>query len=184
MPSVSIEAPSAVINAAAQSNIILLAQGAEMIDRLGSEWYGEKVATCFNSAAGGHFRHTIEHYQALLASLDSGEIDYEGRSRDVRIETDASHARDVMDGLSRGLENVITEELSDRPIQIAAETVEGHKLQTSLAREMEFLISHTVHHYALIAVIAGAHGVQTPMNFGMAPSTLKHQQSLAVTCAL
>lgn len=183
MSSVIIEAPSAVVHAAAQSNIILLAQGAEMIDRLGSEWYDEKVATCFNSTAGGHFRHTIEHYQALLASLDSGKIDYEGRARDVRIETDSSHARDMMDELSRGLENLIAQEQPDRRIEIAAETVEGQTLQTSLGREMEFLISHTVHHYALIAVIAGVHGVQTPMNFGMAPSTLKHQQNLAATCA-
>ncbi|MDB4474697.1 hypothetical protein N9023_06780 [Opitutaceae bacterium] len=179
----SIEAPCSVIHAAAQSNIMLLAQGAEMIDRLGQEWYEVKVSSCFNSSVGGHFRHAIEHYQAVLGALLGAEIDYEGRARDERIECEAAHARDVIDELRSGLEKILHEQIQDRPLKIASESIEGLKLDTSLARELEFLISHTVHHFALIAVIAGAHGVLPPVNFGMAPSTLKYQQTLASSCA-
>ncbi|GAB5559382.1 MAG: hypothetical protein SynsKO_10290 [Synoicihabitans sp.] len=177
------ETPSPVVRAAAQSNIMLLAQGAELIDRLGAASYGVKIARCFNSSAGGHFRHTIEHYRALLAALNSGEVDYEGRARDERIETDAAHARGIIDELRLGFEKMVTDELPDRPLLVKAETVTGHQLKTSLARELEFLISHTVHHYALIAVIAGAQDVVPPPNFGMAPSTLKHLQTPSIACA-
>ncbi|MBT5902696.1 MAG: hypothetical protein HOH58_11395 [Opitutaceae bacterium] len=183
MSSVSFEAPCSVIHAATQSNIMLLAQGAEMIDRLGQDWYATKAPSCFNSSAGGHFRHAIEHYRAVLGALQSGEINYEARARDELIESEANHARDVIDELLEGLEKIVDDQTQDRPLKIASETVEGLMLGTTLARELEFLISHTVHHFALIAVIAGVHGVQAPVNFGLAPSTLKHQQPLASSCA-
>lgn len=162
---------------------MLLAQGAEMIDRLGPDGYEAKASSCFNSSAGGHFRHAIEHFQAVLWALQSGKIDYAGRDRDELIETQATRARDVIDELGEGLEKILNENIQDRPLKIASETVEGLMLDTTLARELEFLISHTVHHFALIAVIAGVHGVQPPVSFGMAPSTLKHQQSLSSSCA-
>ncbi len=162
---------------------MLLAQGAELIDRLGKDRYGVKVEGCFNSSAGGHFRHMIEHYRALLVALTSGEVNYEGRVRDELIEIDAEHAREIIDTLREGLEKIVTDQLPDRSLCVVAETVPGHILTTSLARELEFLISHTVHHYALIAVIAGAQDVVPPVNFGMAPSTLKFLQGQPVACA-
>ena len=43
---------------------------------------------------------------------------------------------------------------------------------------MQFLLSHTVHHYALIGAILRLSGVEPPAGFGLAPSTLRHQQQL------
>ncbi len=45
---------------------------------------------------------------------------------------------------------------------------------SSLRRELHFLLSHTVHHYALIAMILARHGVEVEPDFGVAPSTLRH----------
>ncbi|MDH3494762.1 MAG: hypothetical protein OEM82_14505, partial [Acidobacteriota bacterium] len=50
-------------------------------------------------------------------------------------------------------------------------------LPTSLARELEFLHSHTVHHYALIAAKLGSMNIEVPFEFGVAPSTLKYWES-------
>ena len=167
------------VAAAVQANLLLLAQGIEVISRLGPNRYGERVAACFNSSAGGHFRHVIEHYQSVLAAVASGDLDYENRARDTMIETSADHASDVVRSVMTSLRTLNP---VDREISIAAESAPGARVATSLGRELEFLISHTVHHYALIAVIAGLQDVVCPSDFGMAPSTIKFQQSQAA-CA-
>ena len=47
-------------------------------------------------------------------------------------------------------------------------------MESSITRELQALSSHTVHHFALIAVTLRAHGVQMDPDFGMAPSTLRY----------
>ena len=46
-------------------------------------------------------------------------------------------------------------------------------------RELGFVLSHTVHHNALIAVIAAAVGAAVPPGFGYAPATVAHHRSRA-----
>ena len=46
-------------------------------------------------------------------------------------------------------------------------------MSSSLARELQMLSSHTIHHFALIAMTLRAHGVELDADFGVAPSTLR-----------
>ncbi len=46
---------------------------------------------------------------------------------------------------------------------------------SSLARELRFLASHTVHHQAMIATILRSRGFAVPDDFGIARSTLLHE---------
>lgn len=155
-----------------------------MIGRLGPELYPARVPLCFNSSAGGHVRHAVDHYLALLAAAETGELDYEHRARDPELETRADCALDRLRGIAAALAAYVDRGAPDRTLRLASETVPGRAVMTSLSRELEFLISHTVHHFALIAVIAGAHGVTPPPDFGLAPSTLKYQrEQMAESCA-
>jgi hypothetical protein len=54
-------------------------------------------------------------------------------------------------------------------------------MTSSVSREMQALSSHTIHHFALIAVTLKALGVNVDCNFGVAPSTLRHNASRNVT---
>jgi hypothetical protein len=54
---------------------------------------------------------------------------------------------------------------------------------SSARRELQFLLSHTVHHYALIAMICRQYGVGVEEDFGVAPSTLKYRRQMAQACA-
>ncbi len=179
-------ASTALIAAAAQANLVLVAQGIEAVSRFGDDHYTVPVAGCFNSSAGGHFRHAIEHYQALLGAWSgegSGRLDYENRARDPLIETCAEQAIAAWRRIEQGLAPLAAGTEADRTLHMAAETAEGGVLVTSLARELEFLVNHTVHHFALIAVIAHARGVALPADFGLAPSTLKYRQAFEKICA-
>jgi hypothetical protein len=50
---------------------------------------------------------------------------------------------------------------------------------TSVGRELQFLVSHTVHHYAVIAAMLRPQGVEPGADFGVAPSTLVYEQGSA-----
>ncbi|NIP97468.1 MAG: hypothetical protein GWO24_30170, partial [Akkermansiaceae bacterium] len=47
-----------------------------------------------------------------------------------------------------------------------------------LGRELQFLVSHTVHHFAMIGGICRALGVALEDDFGVAPSTIRHRVQL------
>src|SRR5262245_51244700 len=50
---------------------------------------------------------------------------------------------------------------------------------SSLKRELQFLLSHTTHHYALIALALRSRGFEPGSEFGVAPSTLRHWRKTA-----
>jgi hypothetical protein len=56
-------------------------------------------------------------------------------------------------------------------------------MESSISRELQFLSSHAVHHFALIAMTLRAEGVPMDPDFGMAPSTLRHLASKTAEAA-
>lgn len=168
--------------AAARANLAVLDQGLGLLTALGPERYTERVPLCFNSSVGAHLRHVLDHYEAFLAGLPGGALDYESRSRDPVLERDATVARERLESIGRRLSELAVEG-DDGPLAVIAETSSGIALRSSTVRELEFLLSHTIHHYALIAVIARSLGCEPADTFGMAPSTLKHLQNSSAACA-
>jgi uncharacterized damage-inducible protein DinB len=168
--------------AAARANILLLQQADDLLTELGGERYASRVPACFNSSPGGHLRHITDHYLGLLDGLSRGEVDYEHRARDPRVECDSGHAQALVRSLIARLEDV-AEADCDVALKVRAEAADeegDHESDpsgwsdTSLLRELEFMLSHTVHHYALVAVMCRLLGHETPADFGMAPSTIRH----------
>jgi hypothetical protein len=51
--------------------------------------------------------------------------------------------------------------------------------RSSAERELQFLLSHTVHHYALIALMLRTQGYEPGAEFGVAPSTLAYWKEAA-----
>jgi len=136
--------------------------------------YSGKCETVFSSSIGQHLRHCIEHYDELLhAHRESREVNYEARPRDFAIETDPSVAIGRLENITASLAALDT---SPAPLKILDTGCEGSAC-SSLDRELQYLVSHTVHHFAIIAIIARHFDVSVPENFGVAPSTLKHRAS-------
>jgi len=50
---------------------------------------------------------------------------------------------------------------------------------SSVRRELQFLLSHTVHHHALVKEMLRGRGRTVDGTFGVAPSTLEHRGRLA-----
>lgn len=163
------------MNALLEDNRRVLRQGLALIAQLDAALYGDPRACRTGATIGAHFRHVLDHFTAFFVGLDEGLIEYERRDRDVRIERDAAFASEVARATLDALDGL--RDAPDRPIAIvcrvgARAEQPDVRTQSSIRRELQFLLSHTVHHYALIAAELRVRGQTVPEGFGVAPSTL------------
>jgi hypothetical protein len=161
----------------AYDNIAYLEQGLALLDQIEDEHYAATLPPVFVSGVGAHIRHILDHFDCLLDGLPSGRVDYDRRRRDPRVENERLFAiesiRTLIDrllalpaGAGEVALTVRMDSGSDAPVWATS----------SLTRELQFLTSHTIHHYALVAAILGHAGCTVSRRFGISPSTLRHQR--------
>ncbi|MGH7450599.1 MAG: DinB family protein [bacterium] len=168
-----------------RDNILFLRQGIDLLEELNDEIYVKAVEPFFNSGIGKHIRHNLDHYELFLGGLQAGYIDYDGRRRDRQVETDRHYATQKMLSIISRLEGIEAQSLDDSiSVQMNENAGSSPHSQSTIRRELQFLVSHTVHHYALIAIILKIQGFEYDKDFGVAPSTLKYQRSQQTKCVL
>ena len=126
-------------------------------------------------AVGAQLRHCLDFYDAFLAGTRTHRIDYDARERDVHTETDRAFALARIARTEAQLRALDAASLPDRLyVRVGGEVgVESHWADSSPERELDVLLSHTVHHWALIAAALRHAGHDVPAEFGVAPSTLR-----------
>ena len=156
----------------------VLRQGEALLCTLDDTNYTRKLRPAFNSAIGGHYRHCIDHFQCLLRGLKENEINYDHRERDRRIETDREFALAETQRILSAYHFIPTPFL-DCPINVRSlighASGESPLIASTVGRELMYAVAHTIHHYALIAVMCGLLDVPVPNGFGVAPSTLRYR---------
>jgi len=165
------------------SCISLLEDGLRLIERLDDEVYAKTSVLSPRSSVGAHLRHCVDFYKTFLSGLESGRIDYNCRQRDSLIETDRRYGIKEIQQLIAALRETLPI-FRIAPILITSEDGSGREswCGSSVVRELEFLRSHTIHHYSLVAILLRFEGIEPGEEFGVAPSTLRHWQAEA-TCA-
>lgn len=160
----------------------LLNQIADFSKTLDSRVWTAPNERFHNSTLGQHIRHCLEHFEALLNVTPEGNIDYDSRLRDIRIESSPQVAGERAEELGRRLSEMAKNSGPDRPVNVRTSCSMDKELRlqpSSFGRELQFLVSHTVHHFAIIAAICHGHDIALPENFGVAPSTLKYRETVA-----
>jgi hypothetical protein len=155
----------------------ILCQGVNLLGEIDDCLYtkSEKVAFVDGGAVGGHFRHCLEFVNCFLAGVENGKIDYDRRERNHKIETMREYAMAEFMRTVKVLEN-FSPEVGRNSLLVKPEDVSGKEdfwCASSIERELEFLQSHTIHHYALVAFKLRAFGFPVAAEFGVAPSTLR-----------
>lgn len=162
--------------------IAILEQGGELLQGLPPDAYGQRVPEAFDASIGGHYRHCLDHFTSLRRAVGSGEVDYDNRDRDPRIESQPGYALEVTEGL-RGWLETLGPRILAMPVGARCEVsyARGSAPVTgsTLGREMVYAIAHAIHHYALISVMARLMEVRVPSRFGVAPSTVAHNEKQA-----
>jgi hypothetical protein len=163
--------------------VTLLRELARVLEATTDEQYCRKPVGVVSASIGGHVRHSLDHIEAVLDGIYAGVIDYDSRARGTTVESNRQAALDAIDRLKLELLGMpaIPEHLPLRLKVLLTSDGPSMEVTTCLGREMAFALSHTVHHNALIAVIAKTIGIPLPERFGYAPSTIAHLEK--TTCA-
>jgi len=164
------------------NNTVFLQQAGNLARQLTNDLFRNNDSPYFRSGVGKHIRHILGFYACLLAGRRNGKVDYDARQRDERIETDRDYAARKIEGIIDALGTLSDESEKDTPILVLNDKIEDQPPDLSVSRstiqrELQFLMSHTIHHFAIIAMILKIQGFEPPADFGVAPSTLRYEQS-------
>ncbi|MBD5780252.1 DinB family protein [Pelagicoccus sp. NFK12] len=161
------------------ANCELLQQGIQLLSRHDDRTFNATDPASYGSGIGAHFRHVLDHYRSFLEGVSLGLIDYDNRERDTAEEKELSVALASLEEVARRMEVAAVDVETSVRVKVCAST-EGDDLHSvsSFGRELQFLVSHTVHHYALIAIASRMQGIFPEDGFGVAPSTLKFLNSV------
>lgn len=162
-------------------NLTVLRQGQELVEALDGPAFTASAPALALSGVGPHLRHVLDFYQRFLDAIEGPEtpatilrIDYDARERAPRLESDPGHA---MATLARTMDRLraVASAVVERPLEVRSDG--SPWVPSTIARELQSLVSHTVHHFALIAVSVRCQGGEPGPDFGVAPSTLRHWET-------
>ncbi|MFK8013046.1 MAG: hypothetical protein AB8B80_13485 [Marinicellaceae bacterium] len=150
----------------------------------------ETLESCdaFNSKAiycelniGNHIRHINDHFCAVKKGCKSGIIDYNHRNRGSETETNLQFGLKTIKTWHDWIDQIDIDS-TDQSVKIISEinTIQTMSLQfdSTIARELLYLINHTTHHVAHIGLIAKNHGINISDTAGMAPCTMTYLRSI------
>jgi uncharacterized damage-inducible protein DinB len=155
----------------------LLVQIRDVIALLPSNVYRAGPAARVSGSVGAHVRHTLDHVGAWLAAVSGDELRYDARARGTIVEVDAACAVHAIERVLFQLDRLPSLDL-DAPIGFSTllhpDQPAAH-VRSTLARELAFVIQHTVHHCGLMALLLEWQQRRVPHGFGMAASTRRAQ---------
>ena len=158
-----------------------LQDAARLLAGLDAERYGRSRPEIGSEGIGAHVRHVLEFYGCLLDGIADGRVDYDARPREERLETDPAAAAARAEQLAARL----TALESDGPLRVIHDrgSDDEEDAASSIARELRFVSSHAVHHYAIVGLILRMDGDAPADDFGVAPSTLRHRGRMGLGSA-
>jgi len=158
-----------------KANVSQLQSGIALIETLpGNLYFFDKDhSQMVSHSPGKHFRHILNFYQGFLADTQ-GRYNYDNRVRDPLIEKDPLYCCQRIQEVVLKLQNRTPSE--DPVFSWCRES--GDWLPSSEARELKFLLEHTIHHFALVSLILRQRDFPVPPDFGVAPSTLDYYKEI------
>jgi uncharacterized damage-inducible protein DinB len=159
----------------------VLEQGEALLTGLSDAQYAE--ASNAGGSIGAHYRHSLEHFKILFEAVKDSHIDYDGRERDPRLQTERLAALKTTRDFREAARFLST--LSPgRPLEVRSKisyaAAVSYAVPSTLGREIMYAVSHAIHHHALIGMICGLDKIPVPADFGVAPATIVHRQEQTI----
>src|SRR5215470_14559180 len=83
----------------------VLVQGLSLLFKLSDRTYSQSIKAPYRASIGGQYRQILEHFRCVIRSLRSGEINYEAREHNSRLETDVTYATIATCDVLRAIKN-------------------------------------------------------------------------------
>ncbi len=155
-------------------NLELLGQTETAIELLAD---GFSTPAAGGATPGAHFRHLLDHYQCLLGGLEAGRVDYHERQRDRGTESNPALALAVCRACREELLRATGSRMEEVVhVRTGHDPAERDWAATTVKRELAFCASHTLHHLAIVKMMARERGVDLGEHVGVARSTADHRK--------
>ncbi|HQR70741.1 MAG TPA: DinB family protein [Burkholderiaceae bacterium] len=172
------------MNAIIDANVAVLRRHEKVLKRMHDDDYQCRLDGVFGGSIGVHTRHILDHYACFFRGLESGNLDYENRDRDPELEANRRAAIAAITHVCGALTGRKSLQ-RDRSLLLSALSAhQPAQSVTSVHRELEFLLGHTLHHHSLLAVMCRLLGVSIEPGFGFATATLRHWARKPATAGL
>jgi len=136
--------------------------------------YVSRPESGVSGSVGGHVRHLLDHVVAFLEATSTCALTYDHRQRGTSVELDPREAIAQIYRLRKTFDRMRLRS-QDEQVLVRFQLSPNGEAMTSwstLGRELAFVMSHTVHHQAMIALLLAPSGaLSLPARFGYAPST-------------
>lgn len=133
-----------------------------------------------SSSIGAHIRHVLDRFHCFFAGLADASIDYDARKRDPEIEQNVEAATFALESVARRIERLRLLPFCNELICVKESVLPSSpavEISSTLERELLGLITHSIHHLAIIALLAKSFGHQMDSDFGKAPSTIVYERA-------
>ena len=128
-------------------------------------------------------RHVLDHIRALVRAVaEQDTLDYDARERGTRVEQERAIGCAETEQLIADLSQACLEQRNSetvRVITLVQPDADPLHSDSTVGRELAFVVSHTIHHQAMMADLARRLGGQVPSDFGYAPGTVQHLNQCA-----
>ena len=159
------------------------------IEAVAQDHYTTNAGPAFaNATIGMHVRHALDHVRSLTTACTPEHqpstpitLNYDTRDRGTTIEGSLLAARNELHQLRNSCQSLASLR-ADSPVVV--ETLPSRDtapamVESTLAREFAFVLSHTIHHNAIIRAMAVSLGARVDTMLGHAPSTPVRTSSCA-----
>lgn len=162
---------------------IILNQLSEVIRQLEETDYTRPSGALSTATIGQHTRHTLEFFFCLEKGFKKGVVNYDKRAHDKLIESDKFLALNAIDQIREFILRQKRDQLLKLEVGYERDSETYITIETNYFRELTYNIEHAVHHMAImkIGLREVAPYVNFPSDFGIAISTVRHQEAFAAS---
>jgi hypothetical protein len=161
----------------------ILSQLKDVIEQLDTDQFTHPSVALSHASIGQHLRHTLEFFLCLERGYQTGVINYDKRAHDKAVESDRDLALATIDRIDSFIHIMNHERTLKLEVNYGIDIEINEVLPTTSRRELVYNIEHAVHHMALmkIGIREIAPEIILPHDFGIAASTIRHQQAETIT---
>nr|WP_136251083.1 DinB family protein [Ningiella ruwaisensis] len=157
----------------------IIEQAISLLDELSDAEYQQIIKPHFSSSIGVHMRHIIDHFLSLKngALSKTTHIDYNIRNRHNEVEQYPKMAVQVLNEIKQWIGTLTSDNYGQNVLvttEIDIHQSKSASCASTLERELVFVCSHAIHHFALIRIMCATLNKQIPEYFGYAPATITH----------
>ncbi|HNQ13478.1 MAG TPA: hypothetical protein PKH65_08005 [Bacteroidia bacterium] len=154
----------------------ILNQLKQILVQLNNEEFIQSLPLLNGNSIGKHCRHLVEFYDCLIQANENGRLNYDARSHNPLLEQNLHQCIDAFNSINQYLSGNVDNRVIAMNYSYEKEFVDC--VETSFKRELVYNIEHCVHHMAIIkiAIEQSFPHIQIPSYFGVAHSTIVHQQ--------